>query len=610
MDKKNRFIQIAILFSIVAVIYLGRLFSMQVWQDTYKKQAQNNAVKRVISYPSRGLMYDRNGKLIVYNDIVYDLFVVPGKVQDLDTALFCQVFKVDTAYFRQRMQDAKRYSKYLPTQFLKQIPQSMYSSIREYMYQFPGFFTEIRSIRSYPYRSGANVLGYIGEVSDNDIKKSQGFYQSGDYKGISGLELNYESYIRGTRGVRYVQVDRFSREKGSYQEGKLDTLAQAGSDLFTTLDIDLQGYGEELMAGKVGSIVAIEPKSGEVLAFVSSPSYDPNLLTGAYRGHNYSVLQKDSIGKPLINRPLTGAYPPGSTFKPLMGLIALQEKLITVDYGYSCRGGYRLGKHTVGCHGHPFASNINVATAYSCNSYFCQLFKLVVQDDSTRTIPEAYTNWRKHLADWGMGVRTGIDLKGEYKGNIPTAEYYDKMIGTGEWKGTTIISLGIGQGEMLATPLQMANVVAGIANDGTWITPHLVKGVKDQPDALKDKLFKHVTQITDTSYYKSIKKGMEGAIKYGTAKRVAKPEGITMAGKTGTAQNPHGADHSWFVAFSPVDTPRIAVAVVVENSGFGAKWAAPIASLMIEKYLKGEIKGKARKALEERMKKGRILKRY
>jgi penicillin-binding protein 2 len=609
LEKQVRYIPLFALFILIGFIYVARLFYLQVVQKSYANQAQSNAVKRVINYPSRGMIFDRKGKLIVNNEVVYDLYITPKQVTNLDTQLFCKLLSIDTAYFNVKSKEAINHSRFLPSLFLKQIPQSVFANLQEYLFQFSGFYAEARNIRSYPYRSAGHVLGYISEVTPNDIKKSN-YYQLGDYIGVSGLELSYEQQIRGTRGVRYIQVDRFNREKGSYQNGELDTIPMAGRDLISTLDIELQTYGEELMKGKVGSIVAIEPATGEILAFVSSPSYDPNLLTGWGRGNNYKKLLDDSIGKPLINRPLAGEYPPGSTFKPLMGLIALQEHLTTTNYGFGCGGGYRLGNHIVGCHGHQYASNLKIATALSCNSYFCQLFKLVIQNDSSRSIPEAYENWKAHLNEWGMGVKTGIDLKNESDGNVPSSKYYDKMIGEGEWKGTTIISLGIGQGEMLATPLQMANLVGGIANNGYWITPHLVKAVINDSLALKEKLFKHVTRITDTLYFNSLKVGMEGALKYGTAKRVARADSITMAGKTGTAQNPHGEDHSWFVAYAPKDNPKIAIAVVVENSGFGAKWAAPIASLMIEKYIRGYIKGKVRIALESKMKKGRILKLY
>ncbi len=609
MEKNIRYIPLFALFILIGAVYIFRLFSLQVLQKSYANQAQSNAVKRIINYPSRGMIFDRKGKLIVNNEVVYDLYITPKQVKELDTLLFCKLLNIDTTFFMSKTKEAVAHSRFLPTLFLKQIPQNVFANLQEYLFQFTGFTAEARSVRSYPYRSAAHVLGYISEVTPNDIKKSN-YYQLGDYIGVSGLELSYEQQIRGTRGVRYIQVDRFNREKGSYLNGQMDTIPKAGNDLICTLDIELQTFGEELMKGKVGSIVAIEPKTGEVLSFVSSPSFDPNLLTGWSRGNNYKKLLDDSIGKPLINRPLAGEYPPGSTFKPLMGLIALQEHLVTTQYGFGCGGGYRLGNHVVGCHGHPYASNLKIATALSCNSYFCQLFKLVIQNDSTRSITEAYSNWREHLHEWGLGVKTGIDLKNEADGNVPSTSYYDKMIGVGEWKATTIISLGIGQGEMLATPLQMANITASIANNGSWITPHLVKAVIGDSLALKEKLFKHITRITDTLFYNSLKVGMEGALKYGTAKRVARPDSITMAGKTGTAQNPHGEDHSWFVAFAPKDNPEIAIAVVVENSGFGAKWAAPIATLMIEKYIRGYIKGKTRKAMEEKMKKGRILKLY
>ena len=585
-----------ILFSVVGLLFVIRLFFMQVVDDSYKTFAKNNFLKDVVQFPARGLIYDRNGKLLVYNDATYDLMVIPNQVTPIDTLAFCELLNITPEEFIKKMNKASEV-RYKSSLFEKQISGEIYARFQERLFDFPGFFVEIRTDRHYVTKSAAHVLGSIGEVNPEMIEASDGYYRQGEYVGISGIERSYEEILRGRKGVKKVMVDVLNRAVGSYQNGSLDTPALAGQSLYTTLDADLQSYGELLMQNKIGSVVAIEPSTGEILALISAPSYDPNLLIGRERGRNFAKLMREPL-KPMFNRPLNAPYPPGSVFKVIQSLIGQQEGVLSASTMYPCGGGYRVGGHTVRCsHPHPSPLDLRGGLMHSCNPYFCYVFRSIVDQKKFDTFEESYINWTKHLQTFGIGTKLGIDLYGEAKGILRPSDYYNKIYGKGSWKGSTIISLAIGQGELGITPLQMANVMAIVANRGYFITPHILKYVgegKDFPASFK----KNYTSV-DSGYYPVVVEGMADVVNHGTA-RVARLDSAQVCGKTGTAQNPHGNHHSVFFAFAPKDNPKIAIAVVVENSGYGGTWAAPIASLMMEKYLFPNTPTK-RKALEERM---------
>ncbi len=585
-----------LLFSLVGLAFVIRLLSIQVLDDRYKSLSKDNFLKRVVQFPPRGLIYDRNGELLVYNDAIYDLMVVPRQVRNLDTASLCRLLKISPEDFNSKMERCMQ-NPYRSSVFEKQLSARTHARLQEYLFDFPGFFVEIRTDRRYKTKSAAHVLGSIGEVNDQIIANSNGYYRQGEYTGISGIERSYEELLRGSKGVKNVIVDVRNRTVGSYFDGQYDTAAQAGQSIYTTLDAKLQAYGEALMQGKVGSVVAIEPGTGEILALISSPSYDPNLLIGRERGNNFMDLMRDPQ-KPMFNRPLNAPYPPGSIFKAISSLIGQQEGVLRPETRYPCGGGYRVGGHTVKCsHGHPSPLDLRGALMHSCNPYFCYVFRSIVDQRKFSTFELSYKNWYKHLQTFGIGTKLGIDLYGEAKGILKTEDYYNRIYGKGAWKGSTIISLAIGQGELGVTPLQMANVMAIIANRGYYITPHVLKYV-DSIGNPGPRFEKHFCSV-ESRYFPVVIEGMADVVKMGTA-RVAQIDSVEVCGKTGTAQNPHGKDHSIFFAFAPKENPKIAIAVVVENSGYGSQWAAPIASLMIEKYLFPDRETK-RKYLEERM---------
>lgn len=591
-----------ILFSLLGLIYLTRLFSMQVLDDTYKQLGRNNYVKEVIQFPARGLIYDREGQLMVYNDAIYDLMVVPKQMKSMDTVSFCKLLDISKEAFYKKLVEVNK-TPYRANLFEKQIPPYIYARMQERLWDFPGFFFELRTDRKYTTTSAAHVLGSIGEVDSAGIAKSEGYYRQGEYVGKSGIESSYEVLLRGKKGVKHQVVDVLNRTVGSYFDGKFDTAAVSGENIYTTLDLNLQQYGEALMKGKIGSVVAIEPATGEILALISAPNYDPNLLIGRDRGKNFKKLLRDSL-RTMYNRPLSAPYPPGSIFKAISSLIAQQEGVLQPETRYGCGGGYRVGGHTVKCsHGHPSPLDLRGALMHSCNPYFCYVFRSIVDQKKFPTFEDSYNNWYEHLQSFGIGRRLDIDLFGEAKGILKSSDYYNRIYGKGSWKGSTIISLAIGQGELGVTPLQMANVMAIIANRGYYITPHIIKNVNGNSNA-SPQFDKHYCSVKP-EFFPVVVEGMADVVKSGTA-RVAQIEGVEVCGKTGTAQNPHGKDHSIFFAFAPKDNPQIAIAVVVENSGFGSQWAAPIASLMMEKYLFPERELK-RKALEERMLKTNII---
>ena len=587
----NRKYVIMALIVLATLGLLVRLFIIQVIKSSYRLSADNNVLRYVPQYPSRGLIYDRNGKLIVFNQAAYDLMVVPSQVIKIDTSGFCDLLGISADLFRKQMKAAINYSRRAPSVFLKQVSNETYARFQEKLFMYPGFYVQPRTLRKYSKPVASHILGYVSEVDDGIIRNNP-YYKPGDYIGKSGIEESYEKDLRGRRGVKIFLVDVFSRIKGSYANGKLDTLAVQGTDIVSGIDLDLQEYGELLMKNKRGSVVAIDPATGEVLTLISAPDYDPALLVGRVRSENFAKLQSDSVSQPLFNRALMASYPPGSTFKPINGLIGLQEGVITPETLFECHRGYLF----VACHAHPSPLNIVGAIGNSCNAYFCQTYRRVLENPAYNTVADAYDRWKTYLNEFGFGNKLGTDFVNELKGFIPSTEYFDKYYGKNRWKALTVISMAIGQGEVGTTPLQMANMTAAIANRGYYYTPHVVKSVG--PEHLIDSRFttKHQIDI-DPANFEQIVLGMEQAVTSGTAAGV-KLKDIIMCGKTGTAQNPHGANHSVFIGFAPKDNPKIAIAVYVENAGFGATYVAPIASLMIEKYLKGGI---TNKTLEKRI---------
>jgi penicillin-binding protein 2 len=594
------------IFILIGLIYISRLFYIQVIDDTYKLDARNQAFRYKTEYPIRGYIYDRNGKLLVYNEAAYDLMVLPKDVKDLDTNDFCELLGITKEQFLKKMKKAVQApnSPRRESIFEKQLSPREYASLQERLYRFKGFWVQSRTLRKYPKKIAAHMLGYIGEA-DKNITEKNPYYKDGDYLGISGIEKTYEKVLRGKKGMRIMMVDVHNREKGSYMNGIYDTMAISGKPLTTTIDADLQEYGEKLMQNKIGSLVAIDPQTGEILAIITSPTYDPNLLVGRARNKNFATLLKDTVGNPLFNRSTMASYPPGSTFKLVMALIGLNEGVLTASTRYPCARGYPPLGGRPKCHPHASPMDLHGAIGTSCNSYFSYVFKSVIDDKKYNNTYKAYQNWRDIAMSFCLGVKTGSDLANELRGNVPSIKYYDKVFGKGSWKASTVISLGIGQAEMGITPLQNANLVSIIANKGYYYTPHIVKAIGGNAnDTLLDRFkVKHYTKITDTAIYNDVIRGMAKAVEGGTAAGL-KIEGIPYCAKTGTAQNPHGKDHSVFVCFAPIEKPRIAVGILIENAGFGSTWAGPIARLMMEKYLTGKI---TRPDLEKRMLEGDLI---
>lgn len=600
--EKRRYV-ISGFIIVIAIIYLVRLFSLQVADDKYKTFAENNAFLRKVQFPSRGLMYDRNGELVVFNQPAYDVMMIPRDIKGLDTIDFCKTLGITVESFNERMADVKKsagYSAFTPQRFMSHLSARDYGRLQEKLYRYPGFFTQKRILRQYNYRAGANVLGNIREVNQKDLDNDElGYYRAGDYIGDLGVERSYEEYLRGDKGVEILMRDAYGRIKGRYEDGALDVAPHSGRNLTLSLDIKLQEYAESLMVNKIGAIVAIEPKTGEILCMVSAPTYDPTLLIGRERGKNYLKLtDPDNIDRPLYDRALQGYYPPGSTFKPGQALILLQEGIIDLNTAYPCYNGYINGGLRVGCHSHYSPIPVKPALQTSCNAFFCWGFKNMIDRRSKYGTPaKAFEVWKNHLVSMGYGYKLGVDLPHESRGFLPNAKYYDKFYGSGHWSANTIVSVSIGQGEVLATPLQIANLCATIANRGHFITPHAVKEIQDT--VMPEKYLEVHRPGIDERWYREVAEGMRMAVTGGTC-RLANLPGLEVAGKTGTAQNPHGKDHSAFMGFAPFNDPKIAVAVYVENGGFGAAHGVPIGSLIIEKYLNGEISPE-RKYIETNM---------
>ena len=584
---------------LIGLIYLFRLFELQINDEQYKISADSNAFLKKTVYPSRGLMYDRNGELVVYNQPAYDVMLIPRDVQPFDTIDFCTALNITPEQLRKRFADMRSsaaYSSYTPQRLIAQMSSEDYGRLQEKLYRFPGFFIQKRIIRQYNHPTAANVLGNIREVNGADIKRDP-YYSPGDYTGDLGVEKSYEPYLRGVKGMEILIRDARGRIQGRYENGAHDIQPVAGRDIKLSLDIRLQQYAESLMTGKRGAVVAIEPQTGEILCMVTNPSYDPRLLVGRQRGENYARLVADESW-PLFDRAIMGAYPPGSTFKPTQGLIFLEEGIINLQTAYPCSHGYINGGLRVGCHPHGSPLPLKPALQTSCNAFFCWGFKAMIDRRSKYgTSANAFEVWKNHLVSMGYGYKLGVDLPGESRGFIPNAKYYDGFYKEGRWSANTIISVSIGQGEILATPLQIANLSATIANRGWFITPHAVKEIQDT--VMPSDLLKKRYPTVRGEYYDAVSEGMRMAVTGGTCRRAAIPE-IEVCGKTGTAQNPHGKDHSAFMGFAPYHDPRIAVCVYVENGGWGATFGVPIGSLVMEKYLTGTIHP-SRKGMEEQM---------
>lgn len=577
--------------AVVSFIFVGRLFFIQIVDDSYKLSAENNVLRYVTEYPARGLVYDRNGELLVFNEAAYDLMVIPRQAKDVDTASLCQLLGITFQEFDRKMEKARKHAPRKASIFEKQISAKTYASLQEKLYRFKGFFVQKRTLRRYPRPIAAHLLGYVGEIGQRGLEKDP-YYRQGDYVGISGLEKSYEKELRGKKGVSVIMVDVFNRTKGSYQDGKYDTVAVSGLELISTLDADLQEYGERLMQHKSGAIVAIEPGTGEILALVSAPNFDPNLLVGRVRSENYRMLQKDTL-KPLFNRALMSEQnPPGSTFKLINALIGQQVGVVNEKTTYKCPRGYISGNFRMGCHEHRSPLNLRESIQHSCNAYYGNVFRNII--DHTGKPWEGFRKWRNHVMSFGLGAKFNTDLPVEYAGIVPSNAYYDKYYGKNRWKSLTIISLAIGQGELGTTPLQLANMTAALANRGFYYPPHLVKAIDGKP--ITSRFREKQTTTIDRKYFDPVVDGMAMVFEQGGTGYRSRLEDITMCGKTGTAQNPHGEDHSIFICFAPKDNPKIALAVFVENAGGGSKYAAPMASLMVEQYLNDSI---SRQAFEQ-----------
>jgi penicillin-binding protein 2 len=610
-DSEKRKTLILYFICLLVFIYLIQLFNLQILDKNYKQWADSNAFLNNLLYPSRGVMYDRNGELLVYNQPAYDLNVIMREMREMseikkfDTLAFCKAVNIDIEYFRKRLSDVTDrkqnpgYSSYTPQPFLTQLGNKEYGVLQESIYKFPGFYIQNRTVREYTYPNAAHVLGYIAKVDKQNLAEDN-YYVRGDYIGKTGVEKYYESYLRGTKGVEILLRDAHGRIKGAYEEGIHDKKPVSGKDLTLSLDMELQAYGEELMKNKLGSIIMIEPETGEILCMISSPTYDPSILVGRQFSKNFIELTKDPY-TPLINRALNGTYPPGSTFKPVQSLIFLQENIIQPSTAYSCYGGFPLGGGHPGCHSHGSPLSLVPAIGQSCNAYFCWGLKAMLENKKYGSIQNAMDKWRDYMVAQGYGYPLGVDLPGEKRGLIPNSIFYDNIYKK-RWNPFTVISIAIGQGEIEATPLQICNFASTVANGGYFYTPHMVKKIKDTPlDSIYTE--RRYTGIA-SEHYQTIADGMRLAVTGGTCRRSNLPD-IEVCGKTGTSQN-KGKDHSIFMAYAPKENPKVAIAVLVENAGFGATFAVPIGRLMIEKYLKGEI-SESDKWLESDMKNAVIL---
>jgi len=603
-DMNSRQAPIVITFLIGAFLLTYKLSQIQLFDDTYKQLAEKTILDKQTVYPSRGLIYDRNNQLLTFNKPIYDLESIYRNVDPkMDTSLFCRLLDINNETFNKSLNKNwrdKRFHKSLPHTFISRINPEKYSRFQEHLFRFPGFYPLIRNIRAYPHTSAPHVLGYLKEVDQNIIDKENSTYQLGDYIGATGLESQYESILKGKKGFKFLLRDNVGREVSAFAGGELDSLAKEGSDIYTSIDLDLQAYCEKLMQNKRGSIVVLEPSTGEVLSMVSAPSFDPNLLNlDEDRGKAFRILTADKEQKPLFDRAISSGYPPGSIFKPILSLIAFQEGVMTPYNTVTCFGKYKYRTFEFGCHDHTPTVNVKSALMYSCNSYFFTMIRKLIEKEGFNK-PEIGLNvLRTHLTDFGLGNKLGIDLLHESGGSVPSPSDYNYLYRNsgGKWRSTYIMSIGIGQGELELTTLQMANLAAILANRGYFYRPHIVTGFSDSSLSIDPTFYTKNEVKIDKQYFEPVIDGLYRTITSGTGYRAA-VRGIQICGKTGTSENAQGDDHSVFFAFAPKDNPTIALAVYVENAGFGGDIAAPIASLVIEKYIKGEIK---RTAVEERI---------
>ena len=595
---------------IMAGILIAKIFYIQIIDDRYKIDASNNSMVYDIIYPTRGVIYDRNGKIIVGNKVAYDILVTPKEVTEFDTLLLASVLEVEPDFIRSKMAEYRKNRRRIGYQsviMMKQLSAEKYMKFSEIQYKFPGFRGQVRSIRDYPFNAGGNLLGYVSEVDQSYISRHPGEYRPGDYAGKTGLEAAREADLKGEKGYHIYLRNSHNQIQTRYKDGEMDKEAIPGKDIVTTIDADLQQYGQLLMQNKVGSLVAIEPSTGEILTMVSSPGIDVEMLADI--GKHYKEIVSDPH-KPMFNRAVQAPYPPGSVFKLVNGLIGLEEGVLKPEYTYPCNKGYYFGKHKLGCHAHRSPLDLEDAIMMSCNGYFCYVMRNILENRKYESQAEALDKWHDYVSSFGFGHKLGSDFPAELGGTIPTSNYYNKIYGKGGWKFTTVISISIGQGEIGVTPLQIANMCATVANRGYYYIPHIVK----DSDSLRidDKFREKQYTMVDTTNFKKVIKGMWKAVNSGFGSggtaSIAAVEGLDICGKTGTAQNPRGADNSVFICFAPMDNPKIAVAAYVENAGFGATWSAPIASLLVEKYLTGQISDK-RKPLEERMLNGDLMSR-
>lgn len=602
MESDNRSTKLLIGLAVVLLILLGRLFYVQILNQSYKTDADNNSMTREMIYPPRGVIYDRNGKLLVGNKICYDILVTPREVAEFDTLSLASVLDTTADFIRERMAYYHKYRTKIGwrTQtFLKMVSADTYMRFAEEQFLYPGFKAQVRSLREYPFNAGGNLLGYISEVSPEFLEDHPD-YRAGDYYGRTGLEAARETDLRGSKGWHIYQRDSRGRQKAPYHDGDFDVEAVPGKDITTTIDAWLQQYGQKLMAGKKGSLVAIEPSTGEILTMVSSPGIDVDVL--ADFGRHYSKLSQNKH-KPLYNRAVSASYPPGSVFKLVNGLVGLEDGVLKPWMQYPCYNGYvyTSSGRKLGCHTHRSPLNLEDAVMMSCNGYFCYVFKNILENPEYESTEEAFTHWREMVMSFGFGRKLGSDFPSELSGNVPSAAFYNRYYRKGHWRFQTVVSLSIGQGEILTTPLQIANLAAIMANRGYYYIPHVVKSSGDVE--IDPKYSEKQYTMVDSTYFPVVVKGMWKAVNAlgegGTA-NVAYVPGLNICGKTGTAQNPHGKDNSVFICFAPMDNPKIAVAAYIENAGFGASWACPIASLLVEKYLRGEI-SEGRKDLERRV---------
>ncbi len=594
-----------------AAILIAKLFSIQILEDKYTMAAENNSMVYSTIYPTRGIIHDRNGQILVGNKVAYDLLVTPRETEAFDTLALCEVLDIEAEFVREKMQEYKRNRRRIGWQsvvMIKQIPPETYMKFAEVAYKFPGFRGQARSIREYPFNAGGNLLGYVSEVDAAFLKNHPDEYKSGDYAGKTGIEAAREKELRGEKGHNIWLRNSRNKIETRYKDGAEDKEAVPGNDITTTIDAELQHYGQMLMANKVGSLVAIEPSTGEILTLVSSPGIDVDQLANI--GQHYNDIVNDPY-KPMFNRAVQASYPPGSVFKLVNGLIGLEEGVFTPETHYPCSMGYHFGRSKLGCHAHKSPIDFEESIMMSCNAYYCYVLRSILENGKYDEIDEALDKWREYVMSFGFGHKLGSDFPSELGGFIPDSKYYNRYYRKGGWKATTVISLSIGQGEIGCTPLQIANMCAIMANRGHYYIPHIIK---DSEHVTIDPKYKEKNYtMVDTTHFDRVVNGMYRAVNSGYGSggtaSVAAVEGLDICGKTGTAQNPHGHDHSVFICFAPRDNPKIAVAAYVENGGFGATWAAPIASLLTEKYLTGEISGDSRKALEKRVLDGNLMDR-